>query len=120
MSYKQATNAYKNNQVLTASPKKIIDLLLEGAIKQIKLGIHFMEDKNFEAVNEHLIKAQDIILELKLSVDTTVEGEIPDQLIAMYEFMFSRLVQANMEKDVERLELVVTMLEDFRETWNEL
>lgn len=120
MGYQKGVNAYKNSQILTASPKKIIDLLLEGAVKQIKLAQLALEQDNFEAVNIHLIKAQDIILELKLSVDTTVEGDIPNQLIEMYEFMFSRLVTANMEKDLELMELVIQMLEDFRETWQQL
>ncbi|WP_077276687.1 flagellar export chaperone FliS [Vagococcus penaei] len=98
----------------------MIDLLYEGAIKQLKLAELALDKKEFEQVNTHLIKAEDIILELKLSVNPAVEGEVPNQLIELYDFMFSRLVTANIEKNLELIQLVRGMIEELRETWAQL
>lgn len=120
MTYSRSNAAYVNNQILTASPKKLIEILIEAAIKQLKLANHFIDEAKYEEVNKQLIKAQDIIMELKVSVDTTVQGDIPHQLNKMYDFMFNQLIQANINKDKERILLVLEMLEELLETWVKL
>lgn len=120
MGYRDATAMYKNNQILTASPKRLIELLYEGAIKNIKLAELALDTGDFESVNRYSTKAQSIILELKNALNPTAGGEITEQLNQIYDFMFERLVSANIEKQPEKFELVRKMLEELKTTWNEL
>lgn len=120
MGYRDATAMYKNNQILTASPKRLIELLYEGAIKNIKLAELALDTVDFESVNRYSTKAQSIILELKNALNLTAGGEITEQLNQIYDFMFERLVSANIEKQPEKFELVRKMLEELKTTWNEL
>lgn len=120
MGYRNGTAVYKNNQILTASPKRLIELLYEGAIKNIKLAELGLTTNDYESVNRHSTKAQSIILELKNALNPTAGGEISEQLNQMYNFMFERLVSANIEKQPEKFELVRHMLEELKTTWNEL
>ncbi|MGY3746501.1 flagellar export chaperone FliS [Vagococcus salmoninarum] len=120
MGYRDATAMYKNNQILTASPKRLIELLYEGAIKNIKLAELALDTVDFESVNRYSTKAQSIILELKNALNPTAGGEITEQLNQIYDFMFERLVSANIEKQPEKFELVRKMLEELKTTWNEL
>lgn len=120
MGYRDATAMYKNNQILTASPKRLIELLYEGAIKNIKLADLALDTVDFESVNRYSTKAQSIILELKNALNPTAGGEITEQLNQIYDFMFERLVSANIEKQPEKFELVRKMLEELKTTWNEL
>ncbi len=116
----KGNSAYLNNHILTASPKKLIEILYEAGIKHCKIAIYQAEKENLQSVNENLIKVQDIILELKFSVQPVSDSDVPDQLIALYDFMYSQILQANAEKDVEKIATVQKMLEELLETWTSL
>ena len=120
VSYRNGNDVYRNNQILSASPKRLIELLIEGAIKSIKIAELALPKNDFETVNKQLVKAQDIVLELQQAVNPAVDQELGEQLIQMYEFMFEKLVQANLTKDPATLELVRKMLEELAETWGQL
>ncbi|MBP1042003.1 flagellar export chaperone FliS [Vagococcus sp. BWB3-3] len=117
MAIRNGNDIYKNNQILTASPKRLIELLYEGAIKNLKIAELLLEKNEFNGVNTHIMKAEDIILELKQSINSEVEGDIPQQLNDMYDFMFGRLVEGNLEKNRKTIQLVRSMLEELKETW---
>ena len=82
--------------------------------------LQFAEKENLQSVNENNKKVQDIILELKFSVQPVSDSDVPDQLIALYDFMYSQILQANAEKDVEKIATVQKMLEELLETWTSL
>lgn len=118
MTYTNKGNAaYLHNQVLTASPKKLIEILYEAGIKHSKIALYHLEKGNFEEVNVQLLKVQDIILELKFSVQPIPDSQIPNQLISLYDFMYTQLLKANLEKDEESIKVVQKMLEELLETW---
>ncbi len=81
-----------------------------------KLGI---EQKNIETANNNLIKVQNIIQELKLSLDMKAGGDLSETLDALYEYMLRRLIEANMKKDIKIISEVQKNLEELREAWVE-
>ena len=117
MTYTKGNSAYLNNQILTASPKKLIEILFEAGIKHSKIAIYHIEQGNLQQVNEQLIKVQNIVLELKYAVQPSEDSDISGQLISLYDFMYGQLLLANTEKDKERVETVQKMLEELLETW---
>lgn len=117
MTYNKSNTAYLHNQIFTASPKKLIEILIEAAVKHLKLANHYIDKKDLQEVNKQLIKSQEIIMELKLSINPNIQGDIPIQLSKMYDFMFNQLIQANLLKDKEKILLVKEMLEELLETW---
>lgn len=120
MTYSKGDTAYLNNQILTASPKKLIEILYQAGIKHLKIASYQLEQNNMEEVNNQLIKVQDIVLELKVSVRPTDDSDIDTQLNELYDFMFNQLIKANLDKDKERIELVQSMLVELLETWKSL
>ncbi|MEG0731044.1 MAG: flagellar export chaperone FliS [Vagococcus sp.] len=120
MSYNKGNTAYLNNQILTASPKRLIEMLFEAGIKHLKVGIYHLEKQNHEQSNAHLIKVQEIILELKMSIQQIPGSDISHQLNDLYDFMYNQLIQANINKDKEKLEMVQHMLEELVDTWRSL
>lgn len=117
---KKGNSAYLNNQILTASPKKLIEILYEAGIKHSKIALYHLEQGNLQEVNVHLIKVQNIVLELKFAVQPMEDSDISDQLISLYDFMYGQLLLANTEKNKERIEVVQKMLEELLETWESL
>lgn len=120
MSYSKGNSAYLNNQILTASPKRLIELLFEAGIKHLKIGIFNLDKDNNEQSNAHLIKVQEIVLELKMSIQEIPGSDISNQLNDLYDFIYTQLIQGNINKDKEKLEMVQKMLEELLETWRSL
>ena len=57
-------NKYQNDSVMTASPMDLVVMLYDALIKQIKLSDIFLENREYEKVNQHLSRAEDIVSEL--------------------------------------------------------
>ena len=85
-------NPYLKNQIETSSPEQILILLYDGAIKflnQAKIGI---QNKDIELTHNNLIKAQNIISELRDTLDMEIGGELANNLYALYNYFNRRLV----------------------------
>ena len=113
-------DAYIENMVKTASPAKLVELLYMKAVDVLKEAEEFIERKEYTSANEKIKRAQDIVLELNLSLDVERGGQIAQNLRALYNYMFQRLLDANVKKDVEMVREVRGMLEELLETWREV
>ncbi len=113
-----AQQAYQNNTVNTASPGELTLMLYNGCIKFIKLAKKGIEEKNIEAKNTNIQKAQKIIQELMVTLDPT--AEISKQMMPLYDFMHRTLIEANVKNDVAKLNEVEGLVTEFRDTWKEV
>ena len=120
MYQKNGSAIYKENQILNASPKKLIVLLYEGCIKNLKLAEISIAEKNIEKTNQVLIKAQDILAELMNTLDFEKGGEVAENLYRMYEYLASELVKANISKNSEDVQSSRKIIEELRDAWIEI
>lgn len=120
MTANNIANIYKQNQVMTASPKELVVLLYEGAVKALRLAELGLEEKKLDLVNKNLIKAQDIVSELANTLDMDAGGEIAEQLADLYDFFLSELYQANVTKDNEKIIYVREKMQELLESWKEI
>ncbi len=112
-------NPYLKNQIETSSPEQILILLYDGAIKflnQAKIGI---QNKDIELTHNNLIKAQNIISELRDTLDMEIGGELANNLYSLYNYFNRRLVQANIKKEIEPVDEVLEHLRGLRDTWKQ-
>jgi flagellar secretion chaperone FliS len=112
--YKQ----YKKTQIDTANQGKLIVMLYDGAIKFINKAIELMPSKKIEDIHTQIVKAQDIISELIVSLNMDV-GDISNRLLSIYLYMNKKLIEANMKKEIEPLIEVRKYLIDLRSAWEE-
>ncbi|GGN93217.1 flagellar export chaperone FliS [Saccharibacillus kuerlensis] len=108
---------YQQTQAQTASKPKLLIMLYDGAIRFVKAGIDGISEKNYEAANNNLCKAQAIVHELVSSLN--FDYAIADELVRLYEYMLRRLIEANVKKDAAPAEEVLEHLSDLREAWVE-
>ena len=92
-----AHDVYKENSITTQSKGRLIVMLYEGAIKFMKLAIENIEQKDYEAKNNYLIRAQNIITELNAVLDVEAGGEIAENLRKLYVFMLNHLRKADFQ-----------------------
>ena len=112
-----AAQSYLRTKILTASPEELRLMLYEGAIKFCQQAKQAMTDRDIEASHNALMRAQKIVLELSTSLNHEVAPEICDRLSALYTFIYRRLVDANVNKDVKAIEESLKLLDYEKETW---
>lgn len=116
--YRNAAQLYQKNSVQTASPSKIILTLYDGAIKFCHMAQVAIDEKNIEKANLNIQKAQKIIVQLRVSLDT--KYPVSQEFDKVYDYIYRRLVEANMKKDNEILEEALKHIKTMRETWIEV
>lgn len=120
MSYQNMQSNYLANQVMQASPKRLVELLMEGCIKNLKQANLAIEQENISLAHNKLVRAQDIISELRYSINEEVGGDVAKQFIQLYEYMNNQLLQANLKKDSEIIQRIQGMVEELLATWKQM
>jgi len=113
-------NAYKANEISTVSQSRLIVMLYEGAMRFLKIAKESMTPRKYDIVNNNIIKAQDIITDLMLSLNLEEGKEVASNLLSLYVYMKKRLLEANMRKDTKIIEEVVELLTQLKTAWDEL
>lgn len=108
---------YQNNAVITASGPQLTLMLYNGCIKFINQGIKELEEKNYEQKNYNIQRAQDIIRELMITLDT--KYEISKNMMTLYDYIYFRLQEGNIKNDVASLKEGLELVTEFRDTWKE-
>jgi len=105
----------------SADPHKMILMLFDGAIEAIRLSESYVGTRKVAAKCEALGKAVRIVEEgLKASVDRNAGGQLAERLVALYEYITLRLLQANLRNDRKALEEARTLLGDLRSAWAQI
>ena len=118
--YASAGNLYRSNEVLTASKKKLVIMLYDGAAKNLKLAKLAIEDKKIERVNILIIKTQNILVELMSTLNFEDGGDVANHLMALYEYMYQKTIRANIDKNSEILDEVIGYLQELSDTWSQI
>ncbi len=113
----QPANPYQSNSVLTASPGKLLLLLYDGAIKFCNIAEDAIDNKDIFTRNTNLIKVQDILTELRITLDEKPDPEFATKMKALYIFYEKELMIANIENDKKKVNWVKGQLIDLRDTW---
>lgn len=111
-------NAYQRNAIMTASPAELTLMLYEGAIKFCNIAIMGIEQKDMEKAHINLKKAQDIISEFRITLDR--KYPVWEDFDRVYDYIYRRLVEANINKDIETIEDALKYIREMRDTWKEV
>jgi len=104
--------------VTTADPHKLILMLFDGALLQVRTAGVSMQNKDIPAKGQAISKAIEIIINgLKVSLDLNAGGELAGRLAALYDYMSDRLLYANLHNSQPALDEVNRLLETLREAW---
>lgn len=110
-----AAEAYKKQQVMTATPEALTLMLYNGCLKFIKEGVEQLAEKNYEASNTSFQKAQNIISEFRITLN--MDYEISHQLLPLYNYAYDRLVEGNMKSDPALIQEAADIMTELRDAW---
>ncbi len=116
----KSADQYKQMQIKTASPGKLLLMLYQGAVKFMKLAKKNIKEGKIEASHKNIIKAQNIILELQSTLNKEQGGQIAVQLESLYDFIYRELIQANLNKNTKHLDNVIPLVEELFVTYKEI
>jgi len=118
--YSNYQNAYKKASVNTLDQTKLIIMLYDGAIKNASFAVEHMKSGQIEKVHDCLIKTKNIVTELMATLNMDRGGDIANNLQSLYSYMFSQLIEANMNKKTEPVVIVIDLLKELRAAWTQI
>ncbi len=106
------------SEVDFASPHRLIQMLMEGALEKIATAKGLMVRGETAAKGEHISWAISIIGGLQGSLDLEAGGEIAQNLDDLYSYIVKRLTEANLHDDVSGLDEVMSLLLEIKSAWD--
>jgi flagellar secretion chaperone FliS len=113
----QAAQNYLKTKVFTATPEQLQLMLYDGAIRFGEQARVALEQRNFEQSYGMISRVQKIITEMSSSLKHKMAPELCGKMAALYNFVYRRLVEANIEHKIEALDEALNILRYQRETW---
>ena len=128
MAYNDALAAYKETKIKTANHGQLLLMLYDEAIRQLDRGIELLELNNsgkkdparIELIGKAILKTQDILTELMVSLDFDKGEDIAKNLFALYTWFSRELMDANIKQDMAAILSVRNMMNDLRTAWHEI
>ncbi|GLQ75207.1 flagellar protein FliS [Vibrio sp. vnigr-6D03] len=116
--------AYKkvsvDSQLSAASPHKIIQMLMAGAIERLIQGKAAMQQGNIATKGERLGKALDIVIALRSCLSMDDGGDIAKNLDQLYEFMITQITVANQSNEPKPIDDVVDIIREIKSAWDQI
>jgi flagellar protein FliS len=118
MTSSQPLNRYLQDSVSTASPGRLLVMLYDRLVMDLIQGEEALRAQNRELSAERLTHAQDIILELRTTLDVDAWAGAPG-LASLYGFLLTELIQANIKRDADKVAACRAVVEPLRDAWRE-
>ena len=128
MAYNNALSSYKETSIKTASQGQLIIMLYDEAVKQLNRALELLELNNsskkepgrIEQISKAVMKTEEIITELMVSLDFEQGGDISKNLFALYTWFNRELLESNISQDIKRLTIVRNQISELRSAWTEI
>ena len=106
-----------NSSLAFADPHELILRLINGSLERIAQAKGAIQQNNLKNKGELIGKAIGIINGLSASLDHNQEGDLSENLEALYEYMVVRLLEANIENNTSKLDEVSRLMQEIKSAW---
>jgi flagellar protein FliS len=111
-----ARSRYAADAGATASPARLLIMLYDRLVRDLVTAENAAGRGDLATMSTELVHAQDIVLELRTSLDLSV-WDGAQGLSDLYTFLHGELVTANVKKDVARIASCRALVEPLRDAW---
>lgn len=113
-------NTYRDQEILTASPARLVAMLYDKAVACLHDAIAAIEAGDIERRYKSTTRASEIITHLAVTLDMERGGDIAKNLEQLYRFMLKHLLDVNIRNDAKAAADVIKLLEPLRASWHQL
>ncbi len=123
MAYTKPYAAYQQTGIKTASKGKLIVMLYEGALQNMNSASRLFDSQkklpanSIEKFHNHVVKTQEIITELMVSLNMEEGGEIAQNLMSLYQFFNRELMDVCINHDYAKLQDIHKLVADLCDSW---
>lgn len=111
-------NQYLADSVLSAPPARLLTMLYDRLLLDLGRAETAQQADNWPVASENLLHGQAIIAELISSLKTDA-WDGADGLLGLYNYAFTALVNANIQRDAALTREAIDLLEPLRQAWHE-
>lgn len=112
-----AYNSYRRSEIETLTPRDLLVKLFEGMERFIEQGALAMDNNHLGLAVSNTQRIRDILFELQATLNFEAGGDVAKNLDALYTFMISEVIEANMRKDGQRLRQLQRIVRPLKEGW---
>jgi flagellar protein FliS len=127
LAYTNGLTTYRETRVKTASQGQLIIMLYDEAVKHLDRGLDLLsidtgkkDPGKIEQISKAVLKAQEIITELMVSLDFEQGGDIAKNLFSLYTWFNKELLEANIKQDIRRITIIRNMVNELRGAWSQI
>jgi len=128
VAYSNALSTYKETRIKTASQGQLIIMLYNEAVRQLDQALDLIRANDsgkkdpgkIEKISKAIVKTQEIVSELMVSLDFEQGGDIAKNLFSLYTWFNRELMGANIDQDARRLAAVREHIDTLRNAWHEI
>lgn len=115
----RALATYRMQSVETASPGELVLMLYNESLRAMRNAAAMIDRKDIPGANACLVKAQDVILELRGALNAEAGGDLAKSLDSIYDYAYNCLVEANVRKAPQPLLDSMKVISELRDAWAE-
>jgi flagellar protein FliS len=115
---KQYQHNYIQGGAETASPHRLVQMLMEGALDKLLVARRFMIAKDIARKGENISWTISIIDSLRSCLNMEVGGEFAHNLYALYDYMEQKLLEANIKNDTKLIDEVAKLMIQVKSGWD--
>jgi flagellar protein FliS len=115
---KQYQQVSVHSGIMDASPHRLVQMLMEGALEKIAQAKGNMANKRIAKKGENISNAITIIGGLQAALNKDSGGEIAENLSNLYDYMSHRLVVANSCNEESILDEVAGLMAEIKMGWD--
>ena len=109
---------YLSDRIATASPQQLLVMLYDRLALDLERAHAALGSGRRAEANEQLQHPQDIVMELQSSLDVDAWEGGP-RLSAIYTWLLTEMIQANIKGDLRRVADCRKVVEPLRDAWRE-
>lgn len=117
---KQYQQVSVNSSVMGASPHRLVQMLMEGALERIAIARESMARNEIALKGQNIGVAINIVGGLQASLNKEAGGAIAENLDNLYDYMVNRLLVANSQNDASILDEVFGLMVEIKMGWDSM
>ncbi len=113
--YGAAASRYRDAELSAATPAQLVVMLFDKMLLTLRRARVALEAGEVETRTELLLKASDMLTELRVTLDHEQGGDIARNLDALYGYALQQLFAVNRHREVARLDEVLRIVGELRD-----